>query len=53
MRQEMHMEFHSPVYELLFKCERMSMHLPKAWDLISEPDLMTICKFFLESDHGH
>ena len=51
--QGMHkMEFHSPVYELLFTCEQMGLHLPKAWDLMSEPDLMVVCKSFLERGHG-
>ena len=46
------MEYHSPVYELLHKCELMGMHKPIGWDLMTEPDILKACQAFLGGSHG-
>lgn len=48
------MEFSSPVYELLYKCEQMGMHNPDKWGLMREPDILEMCQKFLKGDvRGH
>jgi hypothetical protein len=42
------MEFCSPVYELLYKCEQMGMKPPKNWDLMYEVDILQACQKFLQ-----
>jgi len=44
------MEFHSPVYELLYRCEGMGMRLQREWDLIPEVAILQACRVFLEED---
>lgn len=45
-------EYHSPVYELLHKCEKIGMRSPRAWDLMPEDAILEVCKAFLGGNHG-
>jgi hypothetical protein len=47
------MEFHSPVYELLYRCEQMGMRLPRGWDLMPADAVLDACRAFLGVSHGH
>jgi len=46
------MEFSSPVYELLDRCEALGMKQPHSWDLMSEPLLLDACNGFLKVKNG-
>jgi|GEM_PF-6069238 hypothetical protein len=46
------MEFFSPVYELLYRCELMGMDLPHGWDLMPETALLAACSVFLGVTYG-
>jgi hypothetical protein len=47
------MEFYSPVYELLNKCEDLGMHPIKGYDLIPEGDLLILIQDWLSRrSHG-
>jgi len=44
------MEFHSPVYELLYRCEQWGMRLPRGWDIMAEASILQACRAFLEAN---
>ena len=46
------MEYHSPVYELLYRCEQMGMRLPRGWDLMPENAVLDVCCAFIRENHG-
>jgi hypothetical protein len=46
------MEYFSPVYELVYRCEQMGMRFPHGWDLMPEVAILESCRAFLEVKNG-
>jgi uncharacterized protein YbdZ (MbtH family) len=46
------MEYFSPVYELLYRCEQMGMRLPRGWDLMPADAVLEACRDFFEVKNG-
>ena len=47
------MEFYSPLYELLYTCEKQGMHLPKGWDLMTPESTFYFIQTWLGDKHGN